>query len=138
MPGFLKVINNSDMASLGQFSNITFMIVVKALLNLLQAFVDDPNDPPEIWAHHTLESQIDVMTFKSGIMYLRAARQFGPLLPSNAHINSGLGPNLRLGNFGYLPPTHLLTKERADVVIAGTFCYTFYMPIPEMLEIQMI
>ena len=82
---------------------------------------EDPENPPEVWSHHTLPAFMETQSIKGTILYARAMRQFGNLLPSGAHINSGIGPRLRLASHGMIQPTKFLYTEEQDVQIAGEF-----------------
>lgn len=54
------------------------------------------NEACDIYANIRTEKIIQNFYVKSGpISFMRAARQFGQFLPSNQHINSGIGPCLR-------------------------------------------
>ena len=62
---------------------------------------------------------METQSFKNNILYTRAMRQFGDLLPPDVHINSGIGRRLRISTSGMLQPTKFLYKDEEDVEIAG-------------------
>ena len=83
---------------------------------LPQAFAEeDRENPPEVWAHHTLPREMKVQLHS----FARVIRQFGLLLPEKAFINIALGKRPHFGSVGIVQPTRLLYKEQEDVKIAG-------------------
>ena len=86
-----------------------------------QAYVEDPENPPEIWAHKTMTKEIDRWFTSSKAGYKRAMRQFGVMIPF--HVNAGIGGDLRYGieniELGILYPDHFLKEDEEDVTIAG-------------------
>ena len=88
--------------------------------SILQSFLEDAENPPEVWAHETLEYELNRYFTVSMTGFRRAMRQFGVLIP--AHVNSGIGPALRAGiakGIGILYPDHFLDEDEKDVKIAG-------------------
>ncbi len=74
-----------------------------------------------MWAHETLEYELNRYFTVSMTGFRRAMRQFGVLIPS--HVNSGIGPALRAGvgkGFSIIYPDHFLYEDEKDVKIAGT------------------
>ena len=82
----------------------------------------DPEDPPQVWAHETLEEELDNVVRTGSSYFIRAMRQFGVLLPPEA--STALKTELKFGrsNPGSLYPTHLVHEEHKDVNIAGIYC----------------
>jgi len=93
------------------------------------AFVEDPENPPEIWAHHTLEKKMnDFFMINAGI-FQRSLRQFGGQLP--LLINSGIGPFLEYKSdmrVGSILPNKLLYEDAEDVTIAGLDLRLIHIP----------
>jgi len=85
----------------------------------MQAFVDDPSHPPDIWGHHslyrlTLESLLVGRRRKAGVVY-----QFGLQLGDDNV--GGIGPRCCFDDSGPLPlfPNRLITDKMQNVRIAG-------------------
>ena len=92
-------------------------------LSYLQAFIEDPNNPPDIWAHKTTPKAINLfLTTGAEARMIRSNRQFGYELTSEQVINDGIGPFLetaREHSMGLVYPNRLLKHERLETKIAG-------------------
>ena len=64
--------------------------------HLPKAFIEDPAHPPEIWAHHTLVTQMQRQWYTNAAVLKRAFRQFGVML--GAINDAGIGERLMLNN----------------------------------------
>lgn len=94
-----------------------------------KAFLRNSSDNVEIWAHETLPNQIERYLITSETIFRRAIRQFGIYLPKPYHLNSGIGPEVRIdGTFGYIPPNRLLKKSESDETIAGLKVRLIHIP----------
>ena len=86
----------------------------------MQSFVEDPANPPDVWAHAQFEAELDRISFTGPAIYRGAMRQFGNFVPV---VSAGIGPALNFDNneqsTGVLLPTHYLTGDRMDVTING-------------------
>ena len=85
----------------------------------IQAFVDNAENPPEVWAHKKLPLLMERTFMVGQVRFRRAARQFGMRIPSRE--NAGIGGHVSYGegqDAGILHPDHLLENDE-DVTIAG-------------------
>ncbi len=86
----------------------------------LQAFVEDPENPPEVWAHKTLPFELERVFMLGQIGYRRGMRQFGIMASGVANVGIGLRVNYGEGRrIGILHPTRFLEEDQEDVNIAG-------------------
>jgi hypothetical protein len=89
----------------------------------LQAFVEDPKNPPEVMSHTGTDREFIRFSTGNGAYYRRAMRQFGVHLPTI--INAGIGPRLRAGTdastMGMVYPTRYFDGAETDINIAGMF-----------------
>ena len=85
--------------------------------------MEDPDNPPEVWAHKTFAYELDRYLTVGQVGYTRARRQFGSRLVS--HENAGIGMSLALDDvqIGILYPDHFLNDGEEDVTIAGYYEY---------------
>ena len=88
--------------------------------------MEDPNKPPDVWAHKTLIYELDRFLTVGQLGYMRAKRQFGSRLASRE--NAGIGVGLAVDNvqIGILYPNHFLNDDEEDVTIAG-YCECFIL-----------
>ena len=85
--------------------------------------MEDPDNPPEVWAHKTFTYELDRYLTVGQVGYTRARRQFGSRLASRE--NAGIGMSLALDDvqIGILYPDHFLNDDEEDVTIAGYYEY---------------
>ena len=85
--------------------------------------MEDPDNPPEVWAHKTFTYELDRYLTVGQVGYTRARRQFGSRLASRE--NAGIGMSLALDDvqIGILYPDHFLNDDEKDVTIAGYYEY---------------
>ena len=87
--------------------------------------MEDPSNPPEFWAHHTLMAMLRRVGTVNLITYRRAMRQLGTFIPPNRHINSGIGPRFKLdgrnSTSGLVFPNKFLKQDREEFTIAGKY-----------------
>lgn len=80
-------------------------------------------DHPDIISHaSTITELTNLLNVIQPIIYTRSLRQFGGLLPSNMHINSGIGPYIgydRDNTMALLMPTKTFPGDRYELEIAG-------------------
>ncbi|KAJ8310152.1 hypothetical protein KUTeg_012017 [Tegillarca granosa] len=82
-----------------------------------KTFVDDPENPPEIWADIKLLDTIEKFkTYAFAIRYTRATRQFGNYVPDS---NGGLGNGLAIGEEGFVIPNKFVDKPTVKANVAG-------------------
>ncbi|CAD5116562.1 unnamed protein product [Dimorphilus gyrociliatus] len=94
-----------------------------------EAFLRNSSKNVEIWAHEMLIDQMERYLVTSDTIFRRAIRQFGILLPKPYHINSGIGPEVRIdATFGYIPPNRLLKRDESDEIIAGLRVKLVHIP----------
>ncbi|MFP6626553.1 MAG: alkyl sulfatase dimerization domain-containing protein [Deltaproteobacteria bacterium] len=88
-----------------------------------EAFVDDPANPPDVYAHDTTLYYINrlVNVVRPAITW-RSMQMFGNYLPRHLVPNCGIGAQLKLGHGGgtssLLPPTHTFS-DQLELDIAG-------------------
>ncbi len=87
--------------------------------------MEDPDNPPEVWAHKKLTYELDRFFTAGPAGFKRAARQFGIMIPDQ--VNAGIGSSLRTAksSIGILYPDHFLDGDEADVEIAGARILSF-------------
>lgn len=88
----------------------------------LQAFIEDEDNPPDIWAHDGILGEFTrVFSTVNGATYKRSMRQFGVHLPGQ--INAGIGLKLKYGTdkatLGVVYPTHFVHEQKTDLILAG-------------------
>ena len=96
-----------------------------AIFILLQAFVENKENPPAIWAHETFPKEFqNLLSGPTLAYYARGLRQFGVFLPT---ISAGIGLRLRFGTdtstFAPLYPTKFVEGSAMDVTLAGMYYY---------------
>ncbi|KAJ8303406.1 hypothetical protein KUTeg_019802 [Tegillarca granosa] len=96
-----------------------------------QAFIEDINHPPDIWAHVGILKQFQrVFSTVNTATYKRAARQFGVLLPNT--INAGIGHRLRYSvsgdRLGVVFPDKFVSEKETEVHIAGMDMAIIHIP----------
>ncbi|KAL3859271.1 hypothetical protein ACJMK2_009498 [Sinanodonta woodiana] len=95
-----------------------------------KAFIEDPENPPQIWAHYDIEKEFRRTALTSASGFRRAMRQFGVLLPER--LNSGIGIRLRYGKtdktLSIVHPTHFVHNKETDVDIAGMRMRLIHIP----------
>ena len=86
--------------------------------------MEDPDNPPEVWAHKTLTYELDRYFTVGQLGYKRAKRQFGVSIPGL--VSAGIGSGLATGSnidIGILYPDHFLEDDEEDVTIAGKLAF---------------
>jgi len=88
-----------------------------------RAFVDDPDNPPAVYAHSSTEAHINrIINVVRPTIVHRSMQMFGNYLPEGQQVNCGIGPRLHTGHGGgtaaLIRPTHTFDDE-LDVEIAG-------------------
>lgn len=82
-----------------------------------KTFVEDPTNPPEIWADIKLLETIEkFQTHAFAIRYVRATRQFGNFVNDT---NGGLGNKLDQGEEGFVFPNKFVDNHTVEATIAG-------------------
>ena len=84
--------------------------------------MEDPEHPPEVWAHKLMTYELDRYFTVGQLGYKRAKRQFGVRIPGL--VNAGIGGSLATHSeidIGILYPDHFLEDDEEDVTIAGDF-----------------
>ncbi|KAJ8311095.1 hypothetical protein KUTeg_011353 [Tegillarca granosa] len=81
-----------------------------------KTFVEDPTNPPEIWADIKLLETIEkFQTHAFAIRYVRATRQFGNFVNDT---NGGLGNKLDQGEEGFVFPNKFVDNHTVEATIA--------------------
>ena len=87
---------------------------------MLQAFVEDPSDPPDVWAHFKFKREMERISFWGATIFRGSMRQFGTHLPV---INAGIGPRLLYDKdgqtSGILQPTNYVSDDVTPVNLHG-------------------
>ena len=89
----------------------------------LQAFVEDENNPPEIWAYHTFMTELEKLGRVKRLARVRGGRQFGVHLYTNMAFAKRNVPRLSSMdvnlNSGFMQPTHFLRDDSQSINVAG-------------------
>ena len=84
---------------------------------VFQVFVEDPKNPPDVWAHHLLVSENEAyFTYAVKARYQRAMRQFG-VFSQNSSNTVAFGTED--DEYGTVYPNRLVYQEEENVTIAG-------------------
>ncbi|XP_074640804.1 linear primary-alkylsulfatase-like [Tubulanus polymorphus] len=89
-------------------------------MNGASSFIDDINNPPEIWAHISTLDEFHRFFTTTPIVTKRAFRQFGVYNP--AFVNCGIGPKLRYhrhSKTGLIYPNKFFKTDREEFEIGG-------------------
>ncbi|XP_056008925.1 linear primary-alkylsulfatase-like isoform X2 [Ostrea edulis] len=89
-----------------------------------KAFIEDPLNLPDIWAHEYLPLEIRKFhTTAYGAKFKRSLRQFGSFVTKGKYQNAGIGIQLNYGkdkdSMGIVLPNKLLKEMELDTNIAG-------------------
>ncbi|KAK3086771.1 hypothetical protein FSP39_023099 [Pinctada imbricata] len=98
-----------------------------------RAFIEDPNNPPEIWAHIGILKEFK-RTFSSitQAFMVRAMRQFGALLPDEITSGRGIGQKLQYGtsknSIGVVYPNKYVQQQVTEFNAAGLNMSIVHIP----------
>ncbi|XP_041351093.1 putative alkyl/aryl-sulfatase YjcS [Gigantopelta aegis] len=118
---------DSAQTILAEFRNITSK-PIKAIIYThnhmdhtfgAKGFVEDPSNPPDIYAHSKLVEQLQRVFFINPIWSQRSARQFGIYLPEG---------DLKFGNPGFIYPNKIFSEDEKDINVAGIQMTMILMP----------
>ncbi|XP_060073744.1 linear primary-alkylsulfatase-like [Ylistrum balloti] len=93
------------------------------------SFIEDVNNPPDIWAHKKVIPQMKrAFSTVNAATYTRSMRQFGALLPES--VNAGIGLKLKYdtNSFGLVYPNKFVSKAVTDVTMAGIPVQIIHIP----------
>ncbi|OWF47150.1 alkyl/aryl-sulfatase BDS1-like [Mizuhopecten yessoensis] len=96
-----------------------------------QAFIEDVNHPPDIWAHELLPNEVNKFyTASFGAKFQRSMRQFGVFVKKR--LNAGIGPVVEYGtddnSFGFVMPNKFVNKPETRATIAGLEVTIMHIP----------
>ena len=87
------------------------------LIFIYQAFVEDPDNPPVILAHHLLAAENEAyFTYAAKARFMRMVRQFGVFAQNSSNtIEFGKDDD----EYGTVYPNTLMYKDEENFTIAG-------------------